>query len=182
MSRIHRIPALGLSHRGFRIKPTLNQKFEPTSGGVERTLSNFAWSPGTQTLPECRLNKTTHHQEKLSGLLTRMEELATLLHPTTLEGGLMAVIGMLSYLTMLKMDKSRRSLAGNICDRYPFEVQIKGGFVLWKSKVIVFTSNYHGNSLARNHRMGFNSIYTLQRRKWRKYRSYRIIIYKIARI
>ena len=26
MSRIHRILALGLSHRGFRIKPTLNQK------------------------------------------------------------------------------------------------------------------------------------------------------------
>lgn len=35
------------------------------------------------------------------------------------------------------------SLWKRLCDRYPLEVPIKGGFITWKPKVIVFTSNQH---------------------------------------
>lgn len=30
-----------------------------------------------------------------------------------------------------------------LCDRYPLQVPVKGGFILWKPEVIVFTSNSH---------------------------------------
>lgn len=33
------------------------------------------------------------------------------------------------------------SLWKRLCDRYPFQVPVKGGFITWKPKVIVFTSN-----------------------------------------
>lgn len=33
------------------------------------------------------------------------------------------------------------SLWKRLCDRYPFPVPVKGGFITWKPKVIVFTSN-----------------------------------------
>jgi len=33
------------------------------------------------------------------------------------------------------------SLWKRLCDRYPFKVPIKGGFITWKPKTIVFTSN-----------------------------------------
>lgn len=35
------------------------------------------------------------------------------------------------------------SLWKRLCDRYPLQVPIKGGFVTWKPKSIVFTSNSH---------------------------------------
>lgn len=34
------------------------------------------------------------------------------------------------------------SLWKRLCDRYPFSVPVKGGFITWKPKDIVFTSNY----------------------------------------
>ncbi|ALY05856.1 replication-associated protein [Ctenophore-associated circular virus 1] len=34
------------------------------------------------------------------------------------------------------------SLWKRLCDRYPFEVPVKGGFITWKPRVIVFTSNH----------------------------------------
>jgi len=33
------------------------------------------------------------------------------------------------------------SLWKRLCDRYPIQVPVKGGFIWWKPKVIVFTSN-----------------------------------------
>ena len=35
------------------------------------------------------------------------------------------------------------SLWKRLCDRYPFQVAVKGGHIWWKPKVIVFTSNQH---------------------------------------
>ena len=37
------------------------------------------------------------------------------------------------------------SLWKRLCDRYPFAVPVKGGFITWKPKDIVFTSNYSIN-------------------------------------
>lgn len=33
-----------------------------------------------------------------------------------------------------------------LCDRYPLQVPVKGGFITWKPRVIVFTSNQHWNT------------------------------------
>lgn len=33
-----------------------------------------------------------------------------------------------------------------LCDRYPLQVSTKGGYIVWKPRVIVFTSNQHWNS------------------------------------
>lgn len=35
------------------------------------------------------------------------------------------------------------SLWKRLTDRYPFQVAVKGGFIVWKPKVVVFTSNHH---------------------------------------
>lgn len=35
------------------------------------------------------------------------------------------------------------SLWKRLCDRYPMQVPVKGGFITWKPKTIVFTSNSH---------------------------------------
>ena len=35
------------------------------------------------------------------------------------------------------------SLFKRLTDRYPIQVPIKGGFITWKPRVIVFTSNSH---------------------------------------
>lgn len=37
------------------------------------------------------------------------------------------------------------SLWKRLCDRYPITLPVKGGFITWKPKVIVFTSNYSIN-------------------------------------
>ena len=37
------------------------------------------------------------------------------------------------------------SLFKRLCDRYPITVAVKGGFITWKPKIIVFTSNYSIN-------------------------------------
>lgn len=37
------------------------------------------------------------------------------------------------------------SLWKRLTDRYPMQVPVKGGFITWKPRVIVFTSNYHPN-------------------------------------
>jgi len=37
------------------------------------------------------------------------------------------------------------SLWKRLTDRYPLQVPVKGGFITWKPKTIVFTSNYHPN-------------------------------------
>ena len=35
------------------------------------------------------------------------------------------------------------SLFKRLTDRYPIQVSVKGGFITWKPRVIVFTSNSH---------------------------------------
>lgn len=52
------------------------------------------------------------------------------------------------------------SLLLKICDRYPLQVPVKGGFVAWKPRVIIFTSNRKFEELF----LGFGDPRALRRR------------------
>ena len=96
------------------------------------------------TYPRCTCALDLQAQAKLDDWTTTMERLATLSPPTTLEGGMTAAIAMLSFLTMWKLEKSRRLVSSRkLCDRYLLQGLDKGGHIWWKPKDIVFTSNTH---------------------------------------
>ena len=64
------------------------------------------------------------------------------LHPTTPDVGSTVVIAMLSVLMTLKGVRSLRWRHGKkLTDRYGGPMPTKGGFIYWKPKVIVVTSN-----------------------------------------